>query len=737
MITNRYILLLLLLLIVFCTFSSGEAANFPVVNEQVQGGMEEHLSELEFKEARVKDAIRIIAELTQVNILATAEAGNRVVTLFIRNLTVGDAIDSICRVAGLWYRFNKKTKVYVVMTTEEYFKDIIVFREEETKFFTLKYQNVVKVGRLLEAMFGEERVVLDLQNDFKDDLSLPGASLNTGSGNVTSRSSSNNRRGDNKYRRSRGRLSFGLDSDGNVKQELSAITTGQIELLEQKNSQDSPLLLSEKTLSSVRKRSRVPIFVSVNREHNLLFVRTADEKAMEEIEKIVKDSDRPTPQVLLEMKVMSIRLQDGFQSAFDFSYMGGVSRKGPADGQPPNPYQSGDTTSPEAVLGFMGSLTNSGSMVFQLLNDNIRARINILKTEGRVNVLATPMLLATNNRAAKIFIGERRPIIEGYHAGGRWNSVLVTDIQQTEIGNTLLILPSINSDRTVMMRLLQERSEVVKGGATIPIAGYGNQVVDIVRKSTLEGIAMARDGLTVMVGGMITESTNDSEEKVPLLGDIPLLGALFTKTVKKKEKDELILLITPHVFTTPAQAEAVTRQRLGALTNHGDSINIYLDKLDKTRLETGPGRKIMRSIAEASTPLTQDGSEGHKQGFITMTRVAARQVRLPLAQRQEENGVRPVSLDVLPYALPLFTEKSVETIPVAGWFDGIRYITAFMTRNLGNEPLSLDIDSIHGNWQAATIEMADLAPAGMENDVTYLYLISNKSLDKVILGRTD
>jgi type II secretory pathway component GspD/PulD (secretin) len=726
---------------------SAEQSEIPA---QQDGAFEERLKELEFKEATVQDAVRIIAELTNLNIVATRKAGAELVTFYVRNLTVSDAIDSMCRVAGLWYRFNKKTNVYVIMTTEEYFKDIIVFREETSQVFTLRYQNVMKVGRLVEAMFGEERVELDLQNDFYDDLVLPGATLGQGGGGGSSNSSgfsrgrSTNSRSDNSS--SSGNSGFGSRDEG-VKNDIEGMTSWQIDLMEQVSSEKDNLLLSEKTLANVRRRSRVPIFVSVNREHNLLFVRTADDRAMIEIESIVRDSDRPTPQVLLEMKVMSITLEDGFNSAFDFSYTGGVSRSGPADGQSPNPYQPTSTTGPESVLGFMGAVTNSSAMIFQLMNDNIRGRIQLLETEGKINILATPLLLASNNRPAKIFIGQETVMTTGFTAesgddsgSGSNNTFIGVPVPTTEIveiGNTLTILPSINSDRTVLMRLLQEASRPIANGATIPVVAGDTLVqvpIDVIQKSTMEGTAMAKDGLTVVVGGMITHQTSENVEKIPFLGDIPLLGTLFRKTEEVDKKEELVLLITPHVFTTPEEAEAVSRQRVVDLTDASDKINVYLNKLDKTRLETEKGQEIMENLAEASAPMVQPRSRSMEQRFIALTRVAAHQIRLPLARRLPKNNIRSVPLS-FSSSLQLLKQKAVETVPLAEWTDGSHYVIAFRARNKGNEKLSLNTDEINGNWQAVTLESEELAPTGWDNDSTYLYLISNKPLNETIFGR--
>lgn len=523
------------------------------------------INEIEFKGATIQDAIRIISELTGINIIATKKAGRETFTLYLRDIAIEQAIDSMARVAGLWYRRNPHTNVYIVMTTDEYFKDIIVFRQEYTKTYSLRYQNVMKIARTIEAMFGADRVQLDLQNDFQDDLRVPGATLAVSNSTTDSSTSSNNTSAQNRINSS---PSPAADTMAPMSREQwnqvksTGVARGEVETQ-----------ISAKTLAAVRKESRVPLFVSVNREHNLLYVRTADEKALQEIDKIIKQSDKPTPQVLLEMKVLSISLDDSMTSAFDFSVTGGRSETGPPDAQAPNPLNPTNTNAPRSVLGLVNAgLKESSSFVYQFINDHIRARVQLLESEGRVNVLSTPLLLASNNRPAKIFIGREEVITTGFDepdtGGGNDNNYYTVPIPITkieEIGNTLTILPSINDDRTVVMRLRQENSTLNKNGGTIPLVVGGSVdyvFIDTITKSEMEGTVMAKDGLSVVIGGMITETENVTESKVPLLGDIPGLGFLFTDTSKSNTKTELILMITPYVLNNPEDAERVSQQRL-------------------------------------------------------------------------------------------------------------------------------------------------------------------------------
>lgn len=709
--------------------------SLPLLAAPAPNGTPMALNEIEFRDATVQDAIRIIAEQTGVNIVATQEAGQRRFTLFLRVLSVREAIDSISRVAGLWYRYNDKTGVYLVMTTEEYFRDITIFREEKTEVFTLKFQNVVKVARTIQAMFGSDRVSLEM-DDSIDDLELPGATLDA------KYSSSTSSRGRSRTRSNSSGGSKRRSMQSQVDTNLQDMTTEQIQRLEQTQLRpgEDPLMLSEETIAKVRKQnSESPIYLAVNREHNQLFARTSDEQAMTEIQRLVKESDRPTPQVLLEMKVLSVSLDDEFQYAFDFSFGSQAVLAGPNDGKPPNPLAPSSPLGSEVTTGVINSALMSGStFVFQAMNDKVRARLQLLEREGRVSILATPLLLAANNRPAKIFIGEQAVLTKGFTgqtattgSGGTNNTYITTPIPETEtveVGNTLTILPSINADRTVVMRMLQEASRLKTNGGKVPVVAGGTVTevpIDTVDISTVEGTAMAKDGLAVVVGGMITETTSEGERKVPVLGDVPLLGALFKEIERTKKREQLILLITPHVFSTPEEAEAVSRHRLGDVTRTPSEIDVYLDRLERTRSRSASGQSTNAAV-RAAAPEPSPPRAMRETSYVALIRFAAERIGTPALLQRRHATVEDVRLaNNRPFHL--VTDDRIEARPKRGWRDDGLYATAVEVRNLGTETQTLDERRFIGQWLAAAVQTPTLAPG----ERTHVYLITDRPFDEI------
>ena len=191
---------------------------------------------------------------------------------------------------------------------------------------------------------------------------------------------------------------------------------------------------------------------------------------------------------------------------------------------------------------------------------------------------------------------------------------VVPTVDLRDIGNTLRIVPRINADRTVTLTVIQDVSSVNLGGANLPVpngdGGITNFAVDTVDTANLEGTVVARDGMTLAIGGLIRKEMIDRQSGIPYLMDLPLIGWLFGETVRAESHFELVLLITPHVLTTPAEGAAVSRARLEELSLHpyldvGDRALQRYDRRDAPGAETY-GRLIEDYLLPWNEPLRGD-----------------------------------------------------------------------------------------------------------------------------------
>lgn len=355
---------------------------------------------------------------------------------------------------------------------------------------------------------------------------------------------------------------------------LKDLTPEEIQDLENVLETKGPIDRSQ--ITDIIRRQPTTIFVTVIKANNQIVVRTSDPAIMANIEEIVCKLDVPTPAVLLEVKILAIDLKDDFTSSFDFQFTNAHLTAGSFTAGnilPPaaDALSSAARRQTSIAPGPLGALPPR-DFVFQIVSDNFRARLQLLEDKKRITEVATPILLTTNNEVSQIFTGRQIPITVGFTPSqivsttiANSNTLASTPITQLQnIGSTLLITPNINADRTVTLRVQQENSRVIPDGATIPLpSNNGNTVnqvpIDVVQRQSLTGTFVAKDGLTIAVGGLIEEGISDSRQQIPVLGRLPYVGFFFRSQETIRFRRELVILIRPYVLSTPQEGSPVSR----------------------------------------------------------------------------------------------------------------------------------------------------------------------------------
>lgn len=529
---------------------------------------------LDLRQISVNSALRLISEVAQANIVATQAAGERELSLYMAQTTAGEALDAVARVTGLWARWRPGSRTWMVMTAPEYQRELTVFGEERTEVLHLRHHNVVSAASTLRSMFGE-RVVLQVPVEEALGETMKVTDLR--------------RSDDNDRRRNTNSNDSGISRDAAALGMVTARRGGtarpgrQDEASQQVTAAAAEAQATTAQAEAVLQGQEAPLYVTYNRQHNLLILRTGDDRVMAQAVRLVRQIDLPARQVLLEMRIVQIRLGDEFHRAFDMEFFGTGAATGvatSATGQPLNPLTGATAATRDGLvvaprqLGALGMYDqfdrNTG--LFQFLNNRIRLRLQLLEEKGHVQTLARPLLLASNNESARLFIGEEVVLVTGASAQtttgttGATNTVITAETEQRDIGTTLVIHPRINDDRTVTLTIDQENSERVIGGTTIPLAtgnvgdGVVQYPIDTVNTSAVQAVAQAKDGLTIAIGGMIKINKTNKSANVPGLSRIPLLGELFKKNEVVDERTELVLIITPHVLESSEEAEHVTRR---------------------------------------------------------------------------------------------------------------------------------------------------------------------------------
>ncbi|WP_353979816.1 type II secretion system secretin GspD [Salinicola endophyticus] len=199
----------------------------------------------------------------------------------------------------------------------------------------------------------------------------------------------------------------------------------------------------------------------------------------------------------------------------------------------------------------LGSITGASAGVGRISDSGVSfaALLGALQSDSETNLLSTPSLTTLDNAQAYILVGQEVPFVTG---STTFNENPYQIIQREDIGVSLRIRPSISSDNTIRMDIVQEVSSI----------DPNVQASDVVtNKREIETSVITRDGGIVVLGGLISNAGNSTSAQVPLLGDIPLLGKLFQYNRDEQEKRNLMVFIRARVLRDAAQMDSATADK--------------------------------------------------------------------------------------------------------------------------------------------------------------------------------
>ncbi|MEM5789727.1 MAG: type II and III secretion system protein, partial [Syntrophobacteraceae bacterium] len=225
-----------------------------------------------------------------------------------------------------------------------------------------------------------------------------------------------------------------------------------------------------------------------------------------------------------------------------------------------------------SVLG--GASPPSDTLAYVFSNEFINARVALYAEDNRLEMLSAPFLMAADNVEVKFFTGKETPLRKDVTTktipiGDLGNTITTFQVEVTreDLGTELNISSFINADQTVTMQLKAKISTPNIGVSDITLINEktGQPVIfplDGVEKHELNSVLVIPSNHTVALGGIITSQNKDFQQKVPVLGDIPVLGTVFKRAEKIKERTETVILLTPHVIGNPWDGGAASSQFL-------------------------------------------------------------------------------------------------------------------------------------------------------------------------------
>jgi general secretion pathway protein D len=214
--------------------------------------------------------------------------------------------------------------------------------------------------------------------------------------------------------------------------------------------------------------------------------------------------------------------------------------------------QVNQTSHPDrnASLADAGGDISTGELLLKWVNSHgdidVKVALSALAARGDVRILSRPVLLAQNNQEARILVGSQRPFVQVFRSLPTDAGVRDQIVQYRDVGTSLTIMPTVNADGYVNLRLTQEVSSATNE------TQFGAPVISTREAQTY---LFVRDGQTTVIGGLIDHETERTRSGIPFLVSIPILGAFFGTTHNTATNSELFLFLTPHVVSSDADLE--------------------------------------------------------------------------------------------------------------------------------------------------------------------------------------
>jgi general secretion pathway protein D len=289
------------------------------------------------------------------------------------------------------------------------------------------------------------------------------------------------------------------------------------------------------------------ISILADKTTNALII-TASPQDFAVIEEVIKKLDIVRAQVYVEALIAEVTLDKVTQLGVQWNWTeepkeGGYKRYGGTDFNMP------DALTDAAVAGFLMGVTKG--FVGSSDVPDIKALLQMYTGDSNVNVLSAPRLLTTDNQEAQIIVGEERPFLKSSQLTSDSSTIQTWDYK--DVGITMKLTPHISKGTLLRLDIFAEIKSFVE-----EVKGLSGAVITTKRQATTS--VVVEDGSTVVIAGLIRDDSTGSIGKVPILGDIPLLGWLFKSRSQNKIKTNLLIFITPRIITAAEDLKKITEE---------------------------------------------------------------------------------------------------------------------------------------------------------------------------------
>ena len=308
--------------------------------------------------------------------------------------------------------------------------------------------------------------------------------------------------------------------------------------------------------------------VMADEETNAIIV-TASKDDYRVIEDVIKKLDIPRRMVYLEALIMEVDADKTLDLGVEWAAGGtfddetGILATGFSGAEGFNLISGLDSVDPALPSGYSFGVLKQGIRIGNVVFPNIAAVLRAVKTDTDVNIIATPQILTMDNKKAEISVGENLPFITSQNTTASEQDY--TQYEYRDVATKLTITPHINQANTLRLEI---NTEVVR------LKADSAENTPSTFKRTASTTVILNDTDTVVIGGIIGQDATEGEWKIPLLGDIPVLGWLFKTHNSSNRKTNMFIFITPRIIRSPSDAISVTMEK-----------DVEMDKLKTTILK--------------------------------------------------------------------------------------------------------------------------------------------------------
>jgi type II secretory pathway component GspD/PulD (secretin) len=442
---------------------------------------------LDIKGMDIVDVLKMLATRSGMNIIVGKNVTGKV-TLFLKNVDVRDVFEIILLANDLAY--EEKVDIINVMTQRDY---ELLYGErfqdkKQAKVIQLRYARAADLSKALNQIKSSiGKIVVDEGSNTLVLIDAPYKIIDM--------------------------ESFIRAADLPIKTKVFELKYGQADKLQAKLQE-----VATKNVGAVR----------VDERTNKIAVTDYPAK-LDEIEKLIFAFDEKTPQVLIDAQIIEVRPSDKFEMGVDWDYW--IKK-----------YFRVSAALPMVTTGLSVGTAN----IAPSEPGQYKAVIDILRTIGDVKILSSPRIMVLNNQESRILVGTKDAYITSTVSQSGQSAVTAQSVNFVDTGIKLYVTPTINRAGFVTMKI---RPEISSAKRTAIKAEDKVTEIPIVSTSEAETTVMVKDGITIIIGGLKKDEKTKTVTKIPILGDIPLLGMLFRNTSDETNRTELVILLTPHIMS--------------------------------------------------------------------------------------------------------------------------------------------------------------------------------------------